>query len=270
MRRERADVLLVSRGLVGSRHRARAAILAGEVTADGEPVGKAGQMVSEGASLEIAAPPEYVSRGGVKLARALEVFHIDPKGMVAVDVGASTGGFTDCLLQGGAAKVFAIDVGYGQLAWALRQDPRVIVMERTNVRHLDARKFDSGADIITIDVSFIAVSKILPTVVQLLRAEGALLILVKPQFEGERRDVGKGGIVRDAEAHKRTLTALAQAVADAGLSVRGLTHSPITGADGNIEFWLYAGQGGACSGALDELVDRTVAEAHATFADGSG
>lgn len=268
MKRERADLLLVRKGLVSSRERARAAILAGEVRADGTRVAKAGQQIGVDAELDVASGSPYVSRGGAKLAHALDVFDVHPAGLVAMDVGASTGGFTDCLLKQGAAKVFAIDVGYGQLAWSLRNDPRVVAMERTNVRYLDPAKVGTTADIITVDVSFISVRKLLDRLVQLLGPDGMVLVLVKPQFEGERTDVGKGGVVRDAAVHRRVLESLAAAVESAGLSVRGLAYSPITGADGNIEFWLNAARpmpSGHRPGRLSELVERVVREAHAAL-----
>lgn len=267
MKRERADVLLVRQGLVSSRSEGCAAILAGEVTVDGTPVVKPGQQLSVEAELQVSSGPAFVSRGGIKLARALDLFDIHPAGMFAVDVGASTGGFTDCLLQRGADAVTAIDVGYGQLAWSLRNDPRVTVLERTNVRHVDPAEI-GAADLVVVDVSFISVRKILPVLVGLLGGEGILLVLVKPQFEGERRHVGKGGVVRDRSVHLHILGSFAEAVVDAGLDVRGLTYSPITGADGNIEFWLYATLGASREAAgnhLMESVQRTVDEAHAVL-----
>lgn len=272
MKKERADVLLVQQGLVSSRQQARAAILAGEVTADGRRVEKAGEQLPSDSRLVVAARSRYVSRGGVKLARALDLFGIDPRGKTAVDVGASTGGFTDCLLQRGAGRVVAIDVGYGQLAWSLREDPRVAVMERTNVRHLDPEAVGEKAAIVTVDVSFISVRKFLDKLVALLSSDGVLLVLVKPQFEGERRHVGKGGVVRDAAAHREILASVARSVEHTGLVVCGVTYSPITGADGNIEYWLCAAREGSrarAAGPLDDLVDNTVAAAHQALAAGA-
>lgn len=267
MRKERADVALVRRGLCASRERARAAILAGEVTADGVPVTKAGELVSEDVRLEASPAPRYVSRGGTKLAKALDTFGIDARGMVAVDVGASTGGFTDCLLQRGAEKVVAVDVGYGQLSWSLRNDPRVVVMERTNVRHLAPADVRIKADIITVDVSFISVRKILKPVLGMLKSDGELLVLIKPQFEGRRADVGKKGIVRDASVHSRILSEMARSLGDACLKVLGVTYSPITGADGNIEYWLRAARTGAVGGGggLEQRIEETVRAAHAAL-----
>jgi len=259
--------------LVASRQQARAAILAGEVTADGVAVTKAGQQLSVDVRLELASRPQYVSRGGIKLAQALDEFSIDPAGMTAVDVGASTGGFTDCLLQRGAAHVTAIDVGYGQLAWPLRNEPRVTVLERTNVRHIDPSSLGEPADLVVVDVSFISVRKILDVLVGLLASGGTLLVLVKPQFEGEREQVGKGGVIRDPGTHTEIVCEIARAAMLSGLAVRGLGFSPITGADGNIEFWLYAVReepGGSGVRDLESLVEATVTAAHATLTRGRG
>ncbi len=267
MKRERADVLLVQRGLFPSRERARAAILAGDVLAAGEPLTKAGRQLPVDVDLSLKKKPEYVSRGAVKLARALDVFNVHPAAKVCVDVGASTGGFTELLLERGAAKVYAIDVGYGQLAWKLRNDPRVVVMERTNVRHLNAESLPESPTLETVDVSFISIKKILPSIAGMLAGGGELLALVKPQFEGERADVGRGGIVREASAHRRILCSLLDPLASSGLALRGFTYSPIKGADGNIEYWLYAVKTttGKRAGHPDELIDSVVEEAHSFF-----
>lgn len=242
-KQSRLDVALVERGLVGSRERARALILAGDVCVDGRLVTKAGTAVSDDADITLAVPDHpYVGRGGLKLAHALDTFHIDVTGRTALDIGASTGGFTDVMLQRGAARVVALDVGHGQLDWKLRTDPRVVVMERVNARSLapadlpeDARLFG----IITIDVSFISLRHILPVVPPLLARGGDLVALVKPQFEAQREEVGKGGIVRDAAVHARIVDEVTAAADTLGLERHGLIESPITGMEGNREFLAW-------------------------------
>lgn len=240
MTRMRADVLLAERGIFPSRERARAAILAGDVRVDGEPITKAGQMLSEDAEFEIAEKRRYVSRGGDKLAGALDAFSFDASGLRAVDVGASTGGFTDCLLQRGAVSVAAVDVGYGQLAWSLRNDPRVSVFERTNIRSADTEELGAPFDLVVVDVSFIGLKVVLPALLALLGDRGDLLALVKPQFEAGKGRVGKRGVVRDPAVHQEVLQRTVDAVSEAGLRVRGLGYSPIKGPEGNIEFWIWA------------------------------
>jgi len=243
--KERLDVLLVERGLVETRARARAYIMAGEVTVDGARVDKAGTQISRSAQIELIAPMPYASRGGYKLAGALDQFGLDVIGQVAADVGACTGGFTDVLLQRGAARVYAIDVGQGQLVWKLRQDERVVVMERTNARYLDA--LPESVDLAVIDVSFISLKLILPAVRKWLAAAGQAIALIKPQFEAGPESVGKGGIVRDAAVHRAVLEDVLGWVSDQGWRVGGLIQSPIHGTDGNVEFlvWLRidGGQG---------------------------
>lgn len=240
----RIDVELVDRGLAPSREQARAAILAGRVSVDGVRVTKAGTPVAEDALIEVLEGAAYVSRGGTKLARALDVFGIDPAGRVALDVGASTGGFTDCLLQRGAAKVTALDVGYGQLAWSLRNDPRVRILERTNIRSVDPAVLGGPFSIVTIDVSFIGLAKVLPSVKPVVTEEGDVVALVKPQFEAGKGRIGKKGVVRDPEIHREVLDALIEAASADAWVVRGLTWSPIKGPEGNIEFWLWLGRSG--------------------------
>jgi 23S rRNA (cytidine1920-2'-O)/16S rRNA (cytidine1409-2'-O)-methyltransferase len=244
MVRQRADVALFERGFFPSRERARAAILAGEVRIAGEPVHKAGEMVDPDAPFEVAEGSRYVSRGGHKLEGALDVFGLDVRGARALDVGASTGGFTDCLLQHGAKGVTALDVGYGQLAWRLRQDERVEVLERTNIRSIDPESLGEPFDVIVIDVSFISLGKVLPHVVPLLAESGELVALVKPQFEAGKGRVGKKGVVRDPSIHEEVLRTAVGSVRERGLVVRGLTWSPLRGPEGNIEFWLWAARGG--------------------------
>lgn len=238
--RERLDVLLVSRGLASSRERARALIMAGKVLCDELVVDKPGQKVSGTASVRLKERDfPYVSRGGLKLAGALERFKLDPAGCIALDVGASTGGFTHCLLMHGARQVYAVDVGYGQLAWELQQDPRVVVMDRTNVRHLSAAAFPFVPNFCVIDVSFISLTKVLPAVYPLLGFEAPLVALVKPQFEVGRRDVGKGGIVRDERKRLESLEKVITAAAESGFCCLQQMESPITGQKGNHEFLIY-------------------------------
>ena len=235
--KERLDVLLVERGLVETRARARAYIMAGEVTVDGARVDKAGTQISRSAQIDLIAPMPYASRGGYKLAGALDQFGLDVTGQVAADVGACTGGFTDVLLQRGAAHVYAIDVGQGQLVWKLRQDERVVVMERTNARYLDA--LPESVNLAVIDVSFISLKLILPAVRKWLAAEGQVIALIKPQFEAGPESVGKGGIVRDAAVHRAVLENVLGWVGDQGWRVGGLIQSPIQGTDGNVEFLVW-------------------------------
>lgn len=242
--RVRLDVLLVERGLFPTRARAQAAILAGLVRVDGRPARKAGEAVRPDAQVEVLADPiPYASRGGLKLAHALDRFGVDPAGRVAIDVGASTGGFTDVLLRRGARRVYAVDVGYGQLAWSLRQDSRVVVMERTNVRHLDPDRLPEPPDLATVDVSFISLRLVLPALRRLLAPPAEVVALVKPQFEAGRREVGKGGVVRDPQVHRRVLQEVAAAARQLGWGVWGACASPVAGADGNREFFLWLRDG---------------------------
>ncbi|MBA3231974.1 MAG: TlyA family RNA methyltransferase [Acidobacteria bacterium] len=239
----RLDTLLLDRGLAASRERARALILAGAVRVDGRPATKAGTAVPLDADVTLTgADHPYVGRGGLKLAHALNTFHIDVAGATGLDVGASTGGFTDVLLQRGAARVVALDVGHNQLDWKLRSDPRVVVLERVNARRLapeqlppDLRTFD----IITVDVSFISLAHILPVLPALMRSAADVIALVKPQFEAGRGEVGKGGIVRDPAVQDRVVHEIAAAADALGLTRMGLTESPITGMEGNREFLLH-------------------------------
>lgn len=252
----RLDAFLVETGLASNRTQARGLILAGRVRVAGQLADKPGRLVTGDAVVTVESAPEYASRGGYKLAHALDTFQIDVQGLDCADVGASTGGFTDCLLQRGAAHVFAIDVGYGQLAWALQQDPRVTVLDRTNVRYLKGMPGGGRVDLVTIDVSFIGLGLILPVVRHWLAepARGGIIALIKPQFEAGRTQVGKGGVVRDPHVHRAVLTqVLSQAMAE-GLGVLGLTTSPVTGPAGNVEFltWLRPGPG---TGDILSLVD---------------
>lgn len=262
MTRRRIDAVLVDRGFFPSREQARAAVLAGEVRVAGGVVTKAGHQVEDDAAIEVAEKRRFVSRGGEKLFGALETFELDVGGMRAIDVGASTGGFTDCLLQRGAASVVAVDVGYGQLAWSLRTDPRVSVFERLNIRSADPAALGAPFDLVVIDVSFISLRVVLPHLLGLLGPEAHLVALVKPQFEAGKGRVGKRGVVRDPEVHVDVLGAALAAFEDAGLVVRGLTHSPIKGPEGNIEFWIWAARTGEPTGSTAEKV---VESAHTTL-----
>ena len=237
--KERLDLLLVERELVESREQARRLILAGEVFVDEQVADKAGRLVSIAANLRVRTPPRYVSRGGLKLEAALAAFALDPTGLVALDVGASTGGFTDCLLQRGAAQVYAVDVGYGQLAWKLRSDARVIAIERTNIRYLESLPDRVLADLAVIDASFIGLELVLPPSLRLLKPTGQVVALIKPQFEAGRDDVGKGGVVRDAAVHRRVLDEIFALAQTLYLQVAGLTVSPAPGPAGNIEFLIW-------------------------------
>jgi 23S rRNA (cytidine1920-2'-O)/16S rRNA (cytidine1409-2'-O)-methyltransferase len=238
-KRLRADIALVEQGLAPSREKARALILAGEVLAGDRPIAKAGDLVDAGAELRLrSAPMPYVSRGGVKLAHALDTFAIDVAGLTALDVGASTGGFTDCLLQRGAARVYCVDVGHAQLAWKVASDPRVRVLDGVNIRLAPPDLLPEPADIVVIDVSFISLRLVLPALPPLARPGAPVVALVKPQFEVGRADVGKGGIVRDEAARARALAEVRAAAAALGYEVRGDTVSPITGGKGNVEYLL--------------------------------
>ena len=234
--KRRLDVLLVQRGLAESREKARTAVLAGDVLVNGEPALTPARIVPEDARLELVRPPRYVGRGGEKLEHALRAFALDVRGLVALDVGASTGGFTDCLLQHGAARVYAVDVGYGQLDYRLRQDPRVAVLERTNIRELAG--LPEAPQLATIDVSFIGLEKVLPSVVRLLGPGRRIAALVKPQFQARRREVGKGGVVKDPLVHAAVLGRLVAWAADQGLRFSGLTLSPLRGPAGNKELFV--------------------------------
>jgi 23S rRNA (cytidine1920-2'-O)/16S rRNA (cytidine1409-2'-O)-methyltransferase len=259
MTKRRLDVVLTDRGLLPSREQARAAVLAGRVSVDGAVVTKAGSPVAEDAALLVAEAPEYVSRGGHKLAGALEAFGVDVAGARALDVGASTGGFTDCLLKRGASSVTAVDVGYGQLAWSLRCDERVQVLERTNIRNADPALLGPAFDLVVIDVSFISLAKVLPGLADYLAEQGDLLALVKPQFEVGKGRVGKKGVVREPALHQEVLETMVESAIGLGWVVRGLTWSPIKGPEGNIEFWTWLARGGD---ATPDTPAEVVAAAH--------
>ncbi len=241
-RKERLDVALVERRLVESREKAQALILAGKVTVDGQKAEKPGRAIAPDAHVEVQQPLKYVSRGGLKLEAALSRFDVRVNDKTCLDVGTSTGGFTDCLLQQGAARVHAVDTGAGQIDWKLRNNPRVILHERVNARYLTFEDIGEFVDAIACDVSFISVTLLIPALAPLLTPHGDWIILVKPQFEVGRELVGKGGIVRDPEAHRRACDKVAAALQSAGF-VTTLTDSPILGAEGNREFLLHARRG---------------------------
>jgi 23S rRNA (cytidine1920-2'-O)/16S rRNA (cytidine1409-2'-O)-methyltransferase len=239
-KKERIDKILVERGLTPSREKARALVMAGQVVVDDHAVDKPGQMVPVAAQVRIKGEVlPFVSRGGLKLEKALDEFNIDVAGIVALDVGASTGGFTDCLLQRGARKVMAVDVGYGQLAWKLRQDNRVVSLEKTNIRHLTPDRLPDVPDLAVIDASFISLAKVLPATLELVRAGGTIIALIKPQFEVGRGQVGKGGVVRDGEKHREVVASIKAIAESLGLAVMGVTESPILGPKGNREFLIH-------------------------------
>jgi 23S rRNA (cytidine1920-2'-O)/16S rRNA (cytidine1409-2'-O)-methyltransferase len=237
-KRIRIDNLLVERGLCESRESARRSVMAGEVKIGEQIAAKSSQLVDLDATVTVAAPQRFVGRGGLKLEGALDFFHVDVKGKIALDIGASTGGFTDCLLQRGAAKIYAVDVGHGQLAWKIRNDPRVVVLEKVNARSLSREQIPELFDLVVIDVSFISLTLILPPAFELLGPEGVILALIKPQFELARQDVGRGGIVRDPALHEKAQQKIAKFAEAAGHRVIGLVPSTITGTDGNQEFFI--------------------------------
>jgi 23S rRNA (cytidine1920-2'-O)/16S rRNA (cytidine1409-2'-O)-methyltransferase len=237
----RIDRMLIERGLAESREKAQAVIFAGKVLVNGQKQDKAGALAPEDAEIRILGEAmPYVGRGGLKLEAALREFGVSPEGRIALDIGASTGGFTDCLLQHGCKKVYAVDVGYGQMAWKLRQDPRVVVIERTNIREMDPSLVPEPADLAVIDVSFISLEKVIPPVLAFMRPDAEIIALIKPQFEVGKELVGKGGIVRDEAARTAAVARIAKFMSGRGLEVKGVIPSPITGQDGNVEFLIYA------------------------------
>ena len=262
--KKRLDVLLTERGLQESRQRAQAVIMSGEVFVNGQRVDKPGTAVAEDARIEIRGGTlPYVSRGGLKLEKAMATFPIDLHGAVCADIGASTGGFTDCMLQNGAEKVYAVDVGYGQLAWKLRSDPRVVCLERTNARYLTREQVPDALDFASVDVSFISLKLILPPLNGLLKDGGHAACLVKPQFEAGREKVGKKGVVRDPDVHLEVLEHFLDHAKESGFTVLGLTYSPIRGPEGNIEYLGYLEKGPWQDRAFD--LKALVAESHQTL-----
>ncbi len=261
MKKERLDALLMNRGLFESRAKAQAAIMAGQVLVNEQKIDKPGTPTPPDVTIRLLGNKlPYVSRGGLKLEKALQIFPISVKGKVVADVGASTGGFTDCALQNGAAKVYALDVGYGQLAWKLRSDERVVNMERTNVRYLEADSLGELVDAVTIDVAFISLDKILPAVHKILKESGFVIALIKPQFEAGKEHVGKKGVVRDPQVHEDVIKNVIACAKELGFGVAGLDFSPIKGPEGNIEYLLHLTMGdddAISDAAVEELVSRS-------------
>ena len=258
----RLDQYLVQHGLIQSRERAKAMIMSGVVFVNEQKVDKAGEMIKDDAKVEVRGHDiGYVSRGGLKLEKAMQCFPLTPKGKVCMDIGASTGGFTDCLLQKGAKKVFAIDVGYGQLAWSIRQDPRVVCMERTNIRYVTPEDLGEPLDLSVVDVSFISLKIVLPAIQKLLKPTGQVLCLIKPQFEAGKGKVGKKGVVRDPAVHEEVLQNFLALAAELELTVRNLTFSPVRGPEGNIEFLGHLSM--EPQGGITPDVPALVAQAHA-------
>lgn len=263
MAKVRLDILLYNRGMAASREKARAFILAGEVKVNGKIVDKPGSNVDEEADVEIInSVPKYVSRGGLKLEKAIADFQVEFAGRTVLDVGASTGGYTDCALQHGAAQVYALDVGYGQLDWSLRNDPRVVVRERINIRYFSLEDLGEAVDIITVDVSFISTALVFPVLGNLLKADGTIISLIKPQFEVGRDKVGKKGVVREAELHRQVLLNCVTYAEKAGLYCTGITYSPITGPQGNIEYFIKLNKTPESLEKLEEAAVQVVDESH--------
>lgn len=259
--KQRLDLLLVARGLADNQEQAQRLIMAGAVLVADTVVDKPGQSVAVAAPLRLRQTLPFVSRGGLKLAAALAEFSLAVTGLVAVDVGASTGGFTDCLLQRGAARVFAIDVGYGQLAWKLRTDPRVVLLERTNIRHLTALPEGVRADLAVIDASFISLALVLPATLRLLTEQAQIVALIKPQFEAEPKQVETGGVVRDPQVHRQVLLESVALAHHLGLTVAGLTASSIVGPAGNVEFLIWLRRKSDMTVALDEIIAQVLQQA---------
>ena len=238
--KERLDILLVNRGLAPSREKAKTMIMEGNVFVNNNREDKAGSMFPDDCAIEIKGNTlKYVSRGGLKLEKAMSHFGITLDGKVCMDIGASTGGFTDCMLQNGASKVYAVDVGYGQFAWKLRQDPRVVCMEKTNIRYVTPEHIGDALDFASVDVSFISLTKVLPPARELLKDHGQMVCLIKPQFEAGREKVGKKGVVREKAVHEEVVDKIITFALDNGFSVQNLEYSPITGPEGNIEYLVY-------------------------------
>ena len=263
--KERLDVLLVQQGLANSRELAKAYIMAGNVYVDGQKEDKAGTKVAVTAKIEVKGNQmKYVSRGGYKLEKAMDVFGIRLDGKICLDIGASTGGFTDCMLQNGASKVYAIDVGYGQFAWKLRNDERVVCLEKTNVRYVTHEQVPDEGDFASIDVSFISLTKVLPAVLGVLGEKGQLVCLIKPQFEAGREKVGKKGVVRDSSVHREVIEMIVEYVRTQSLGILGLDFSPIKGPEGNIEYLIYLdkSRSGMHEDEVQARVDTVVAQSH--------
>ena len=263
-KKERLDILLVEKGIIESREKAKASIMAGKIFVDGRRVDKAGEKISTTANIEFKGQAiPYVSRGGLKLEKAMKQFPITLEGKVCMDIGASTGGFTDCMLQNGASKVFSVDVGYGQFAWKLRTDERVVCMERTNIRYVTPEDIGELLDFASIDVSFISLKKIMPATKNLLKDNGEVVALIKPQFEAGREKVGKKGVVRDIAVHKEVVCGIVDYLLENELNVLGLSYSPIKGPEGNIEYLVYFTKDMKKeSSFVKEDIDRVVEASH--------
>ena len=259
--KKRLDVLLVEKGLAPSREKAKAYIMEGKVFVENQREDKPGTNFDENSKIELHGKKlAYVSRGGLKLEKALKTFPVKLDGAVCMDIGASTGGLTDCMLQNGASKVFSVDVGYGQFDWSLRQDPRVVLMEKTNVRYLKPEDIGEQLDFASCDVSFISLSKILPAIFPILTDDGTMVCLIKPQFEAGRENVGKRGVVKNPKVHRDVIAEVFGFTEALGFAVKGLTFSPIKGPNGNIEYLMYIEKNGGESDAID--IAAVVAEAH--------
>lgn len=268
--KERLDSLLVQRGLAPSRELAKAYIMAGTVYVDGRKEDKAGTKLPNDVSIEVrGGQMKYVSRGGYKLEKAIEEFDISLEGKTCMDIGASTGGFTDCMLQNGAAKVYAIDVGYGQFAWKLRNDPRVVCLEKTNMRYVTHEQVPDEADFASVDVSFISLTKILPAALGVLGEKGQLVCLIKPQFEAGREKVGKKGVVKDRAVHREVIKKITDYAEEQGLGILGLSFSPIKGPEGNIEYLIYLDkqQKGMEKDAVRKQLEEVVEQSHAALSE---
>jgi len=240
MKKERLDVLLVEKGFFHSREKAKGSIMSGTIFVDGQRVDKPGMKINNESFIEIKGNPlPYVSRGGLKLSKAVEVFGLDLNSKTCIDIGSSTGGFTDCMLQQGATKVYAIDVGYGQLDFKLRKDPRVVVMERTNIRNVTLQDIEGKVDFISIDVSFISLKLVLPVAKKLLKDSGTIVVLIKPQFEAGREKVGKNGVIREPKIHKEVISDVLAFIQKEEIGIKSLAFSPIKGPKGNMEFLAY-------------------------------
>lgn len=265
LKKERLDILLVEKRFFATREKAKSAIMAGEVLVDGEKFNKAGRVIKFDSNISvIKKETAYVSRGGEKLEKAIKEFNILIKGKRAIDVGASTGGFTDCLLKFGAEKVYCVDVGYGQLAWKLQKDSRIVVIDRTNIRYLTADKFDNLFELAVIDVSFISLDKVLPAVYNLIKEKGEVVALIKPQFEAGREFIQKGGLVKKTEVHQMVIEKVGSKAQEMGFSIRGLTFSPLKKTPGNIEYFIYLAKdsGKDKISNFPQIVEEVVKQAH--------
>lgn len=261
--KQRLDVALVERGLIASREKAKVVIMEGLVYVNGQKSDKAGAQIKDDDKIEIRGETmRYVSRGGKKLEKAMQVFPISLDGCVCIDIGASTGGFTDCMLQNGAVKVYSVDVGYGQLAWSLRNDERVVNLERTNIRYVTDEQIPEPVDFISVDVSFISLTLVLPVAWRLLREGAQMVCLVKPQFEAGKDKVSKKGVVREPSIHREVIEKVAGCAAELGFALRGLDYSPIKGPEGNIEYLLFLQKGGEENVLSEELIAQVVSQAH--------